>query len=208
MTRHLVTIALIGILAAVAAGACKYQPVPDRVDVAGDSITWLSLSYGGNRQGWDTDAVGIGWQAEHSEPPVDADVTDPTRSPAILVVALGQNDVATSLSRDGFTQEDRNQLYALYFAPHDTACTAIVLPWYQPTPDNYDATQAVGINAYRTWVTDTIAPSSPRIRVVDWGPVAEAHPEYLQADGVHIAENATAAAAYQAVIQTGIEACP
>jgi hypothetical protein len=175
-----------------ASGACelvtKQPPVPDRVAVVGDSVTVLASYYGGGLGGWDdADKIGIGWQAEHAQPRLTADVQGPTTSPDILVVALGENDAARSYGRDGFTDEDRLQLWSLIGTPADGACVALVKPWYQPPEGQpVDQSQVDGIAAYRDWVDQVVQSDPERYRSVDWRPVVEADPMLLADDGVHI----------------------
>lgn len=189
--------------------AVKAPPVDDHVVVSGDSITFQSLYYGSSPvdDAWDTagDTVIIGGEAEDVHPGVAAAVADPARSPDTLVVALGHNDVAADYGRDGFTDTDRNQLFALFYAASDEACTVLVLPHYGGT----DPARIWNLEVYRNWVRDTIVAGAPdRFRLVDWRPVAQAHPEYLDVDGIHLnVSDPTAANAFVAMVQTGIDQC-
>lgn len=217
-----------------ASGACelvvKAPPVPARIAVAGDSITVLASYYGGGLGDWDFDQkIGIGWQAEHVQPRLTQDVENPATSPDVLVVALGENDVAKSVDRDGFTDEDRLQLWALIGTPADGACVVLVKPWYQPPPGQpVDQDQVTGIAVYRDWVDEAVASDPDRYKSVDWRPVVEADPMVLADDGVHIRINQTltpnqlsvavandevasveqpAATAYLGVLHAGAAAC-
>lgn len=226
--------AVAAVVAALAAGACdlvdKQEPVPGRVAIGGDSLTVQASYWGGGLAGWDDAAkVGVGWQAEHVQPRATLDVEGEATSADVFVVALGQNDAARSWARDGFTDEDRMQLWSLIGTPADGACVALVKPWYQPpTGQPFDAAQADGIEAYRAWVDQAVAADPQRYRSVDWRPVAEAHPEYIAADGIHLVVPSTltmqqldarvevnktaateypAAAAYLGLLRAGAAAC-
>jgi hypothetical protein len=190
--------------------ACKEEPVPGRVAIGGDSLTFQSAFYGGGfPAAWDTDQkVGLGWQAEHIQPRLTQDVENPAASPEVLVIALGHNDAASSSGRDGFTLEDQQQLAALAQTPHESACVAWVLPWYQPPVGAaVNAAHVAGINAYRTWVTAFAATDTARYRVVDWASVAMAHPEYIDPDGIHLNTSSGGPAAYQAKLAEAVASC-
>ncbi len=192
--------------------ACKEEPVPGRVALGGDSLSFQSDYYAGIPAGWDVEGkVGIGWQAEHVQARATQDVEDPAASPEVFVIALGQNDVATSVGRDGFTQEDRDQILELASTPHDNACVAFVKPWYQPPAGApVDPDQFVGIGAYRAYIDGLVASNPDRYRSVDWRPLAEAHPEYVDPDGVHLTTTVEAGGgvfAYKALLEEAAAAC-
>lgn len=192
--------------------ACKQEPVPGRVALGGDSLSFQAGWYAGLPPEWDINQkVGIGWQAEHVQPQASADVENPELSAAIFVIALGQNDVATSAGRDGFTQEDRDQILALAQTPHDSACVAFVKPWYQPPAGApVDQTHVEGIAAYRDLVDLIVASNPTRYRSVDWKPLAQAHPEYLDPDGIHLTTTPEAGGgttAYRALLEAAAAAC-
>lgn len=207
-------VAALAVTAATITGACKEPPVPGRVAIAGDSLTVLASMHGGGLGDWDDyNKIGIGWQAEHAQVQLDLDVEDPNASPAVLVIALGQNDAARSWGRDGFTQQDRDQLARLAETPADGACVAWVKPWYQPPEgQSFDAAQMEGILAYRDWVDQQVVMNPVRYRSVDWRPTVEAHPEYLDLDGIHEdvdtpADPEPAAVAYLDLLHAGAAAC-
>lgn len=182
----------LGVTLVMVTGACelieKQPPVPGRVAIGGDSLTVQASYWGGGLSGWDeTEKIGIGWQAEHVQPRATLDVESPATSADVFVVALGQNDASKSAGRDGFTNEDKLQLSSLLGTPADGACVAVVEPWYQPPAGQpFDGAQMEGILAYRTWIEGVVASDPDRYRSVDWRPVAEAHPEYIAADGIHL----------------------
>lgn len=191
MHRRWMSLAL-AVAVTVGVGACdlvvKEPPLPGRVAIGGDSLTVQGSYWGGGLGDWDqTEKIGVGWQAEHVQPQATLDVENPAASPDVFVVALGQNDVARSWGRDGFTNEDKLQLASLFGTPADGACVAVVEPWYQPPAGQpYDGTQMEGILAYRAWVEGVVASDPVRYRSVDWRPVAQAHPEYIADDGIHL----------------------
>lgn len=213
MNRRWAVAALV-VAAATVTGACKEPPVPGRVAIAGDSLTVLASMHGGGLGDWDqTSKIGIGWQAEHAQAQLTQDVQDPGTSPAVLVVAFGHNDAARSWGRDGFTQQDRDQLAELIETPADGACVLLVKPWYQPPAGQpFDDAHMEGILAYRAWVDYIVASNPIRYRSIDWRPVVESHPEYLDLDGIHQAVNTPAdpepaAVAYLDLLRTGAVAC-
>ena len=199
MHRRWAGIALV-VTVAVVTGACelveKQPPVPGRVAIGGDSLTVQASYWGGGLGGWDeTQKIGIGWQAEHVQPRATLDVESAATSADTFVVALGQNDASKSAGRDGFTPEDRMQLWSLVGTPADGACVPLVKPWYQPPEGQpYDGTQMEGILAFRAWVDEVVASNPDRYKSVDWRPVAEAHPEYIAADGIHLVVPSTLSA--------------
>lgn len=188
-------------LIALALAACqpvpKQPPAPGRVALAGDSLSVQGGYFGGGYGDIDfTDKIGLGWQAETAHPRVSRDVTGPATSPAVLIVALGQNDAG-----NGLDQTDRQQLMALALAPADGTCTVLVKPWYVGS----DTVRRSGIAAYRAWVDEMVALFPGRVVSVDWRPHAE-QPGVLAADGFHLTET-LGAATYNALIRSAPEAC-
>lgn len=187
--------------------ACKQEPVPDLVAVTGDSVTLQSLLYAENSHGWDTaEKVGLGWRAEHAQPRVDADVRGEETSPEILAIVFGHN------YSQGFGNAEAAEVTDMVNAPHEDACVVIVLPHYEGS----STTHAQAIEDYRGWMS-ALGNVRDRTVVVDWRPIVQAHPEYLEPDGVHLPMQAAwyeptntmieAAEAYQAVISGGITQC-
>ena len=154
--------------------ACKKPPVPGRVAVAGDSVIWQSLLYGGEYHGADFEQkTAPGTVAAHAIPRVERDVDGYTTSPDVLVIAFGQNYAEPNAY--GATQ--KQDLMRLVYDPADAACVVVVLP------DN--ARGSTHVNQVRADLT-TLANSRPRSVIVDWTTVVAAHPEYLNADHVHL----------------------
>lgn len=185
-------------LAALIAGTlllagCPAPPT-DHILIGGDSLT-IQTAYAGHLPDFGV-VAGLGWQAEDvhhgraGHDGVAAWAEDPERSPHTLVVALGQNDAA-----NGLDTTDRAQLQQLADATHPDTCVAWVLPWYTGT----DPTRVAGINAYRTWAQTRGEPT------VDWRPQAQAHPEYVDPDGIHLTP--AGRAAYGQLIAQAVDSC-
>jgi hypothetical protein len=201
--RTLLTLPLVALVAA-AGIACepappKAPPVPSRVAVSGDSILLQAGLYGGGYRGADYERkVDLGWQAVHVQGRITQDVASTTRSPAVLVLAFGNNEVV-----NGWEQADSNSWLSVTHTPHEDTCVVWVKPW----------TTVIGrrIHIERARATiDTLA-SRPNTVVVDWRPIAEQH---LAADGVHLSETDAdgngmwdSAEAYLRLIFEGVERC-
>ena len=184
-----------------ASAVAKAAPRANRVALAGDSLVVLAAVNGGDTTWADTDGkVGLGWQAEDAQPRLDRDVRGYGTSPEVLVVAFGHNDAA---GPGGLTDEDRAQLAALVATPHERACVVLV----KPHDAGAGPARRLGIEAYRAWV-DAAAASREDTVVVDWRPIALAHPEYLATDGFHLAGSAPAGnRAYTDMLRAGARAC-
>lgn len=158
----------------VLGAACKKPPVPGRVAVTGDSVIWQSLLYGGDYHGADTDQkVAPGTVASWAIPRVERDVDGYTTSPSVLVVAFGQNYAEPN----AYGQTQRQDLFRLVYDPADTACVVVVLP------DNTRG--STHVDQVRADLT-TLANSRPHSVLVDLTDLFTAHPEYLNADHVHL----------------------
>lgn len=203
---------------ALSMGSCEKQaPTADPAwayQVSGDSVTFQAFYYGGDRHGAnDTDLVGIGWEAEHAQAQLNENVYTKGHSPGRFVMAFGQNYA------DAYTEADRNEVMALMFTPCSAAdqcggvraCVVVVLP-YRAGPGDPE------IAAYRKHVMELATArrngGSPTV-VVDWAPIAKAHPEYLHPDGVHLSSRDAdgdgrwdAAVAFADLIWSGAEQCP
>lgn len=182
--------------------AVKQVPTPNRIAMAGDSVIWQSMLYGGNYDGYDVDQkVYPGWRAVHAQPRVTQDVATVGTSPEVLVIEFGHN-YAT------FGADQRNEVTALAFSPHVNTCVVLVKP--HPAPHN-----TAVINAYRAHV-DSIDAARANTVAVDWSPIVQAHPEYLDEDGVHLnvppweygVPDQPAAVAFSDMINAGIATCP
>lgn len=201
-------------------------PVPGRVVVTGDSTMFQALYYSSSTvdDEWDhgqfdtandpatpnDDMVQLGAEAEDLHPDVQRAVDDPNRSPEVLVVAVGHNDVAVGGTgvggqpRDGWTDTDALQVLSLLAAPEDgVTCTVAVLPGYRGT----DSVRAAGIAAMRTFVADAVVKNPGSMTMVDWQAVIDQHPEFLASDGVHLSGAAEASNAFVELIDTGVNEC-
>lgn len=170
-------LAVVAVIAADDPADAKAPPVPGRIMVAGDSLTWDALFYGGGfPAGWDTyGKVYGGAQAETFHHRIAQDVDRASTSPETFVMAFGSNDAG-----DGFSQEDRNQVFALAFRPHDDTCTVMV----KPHNSTSNATRQNGLEQYRAYVDQLVAAAPDRITSVDWRPTAT-QPGIMGPDGVH-----------------------
>lgn len=172
--KTIIKLTLLALVLIVTLGACEYPPT-NRVFIAGDSLTVQTAITGGAiPTDWDV-VSGLGWQAEHVQPHLEDRVTDPLRSPGVLVIALGQNDAGP----DGLSQQDKNQFAALEGAVHPDTRVAWVLPWSSTPADRVQR-----LEDFRGYVGRYVA-THPAC-IVDWMPIAQAHPEYLDVDGTHL----------------------
>jgi hypothetical protein len=193
--------------------ACKSDPVPGRVALAGDSLTFQAGYYVDGFAGFDQDGkVGLGWQTETAQPRVTSDVEGAATSPQILVMAFGQNDAGS-----GLDATDRAQIRALALSPAEQGtCTVMVKPWYIGT----DPVRAQGIADYRAYVDQLVAENQAavaqaqaqdfagdphRIVSVDWQPDAVT-PGALDPDGFHLTAE-VGAPLYNALIRSAPDAC-
>lgn len=192
---------LIGLLMACVPPV-KQPPTPDRIAMGGDSIVWQSIMFHGDYAGFDTDEkVFPGWRASHAQPRLTQDVATVGASPDVYVFEFGHNYLT-------FGEAQRNEVIAHAFTPHEDTCVVIVNP--HPGPNN-----AAVINAYRDLV-GAIAATRPNTVVVDWSEIAQAHPEYLDEDGVHLetvpwdydVPPQPSAVAFADMIHEGIANCP
>jgi hypothetical protein len=191
----------------VASGTSGTSGTGKDVVLLGDSVTEQAFGYlGGPTDGaparlrrWSH----VGWTlpvaADHAGSAVDAPST------GTLVLAAGPNDAAPW--DDGWTREDVARWQDLLDGVPATTCVAVVLPgWGAPL----DGTPwAHAMEQMRTDVVRLVderrAAGSP-IVTVDWRPVVAEHPEYLAADGIHLASKA-AATARQSLYWQAVGAC-
>lgn len=172
----LLALAMLAVVASILLAGCNYPPAAGTPPfIGGDSLTvQTAITEGALPQGWDV-VSSLGWQAENVQPGLTDRVTDPVRSPRVVVLALGENDGA-----DGLGAVDRQQLTQLAETPGPGACIRWVLPWYTGT----DQVKLQGIADYRTWVTTWAAAHGQQ--VFDWQRVALASPDDVDADGTHL----------------------
>lgn len=197
---------LVLVLAVLLATACqppppRSAPVPDRVALTSDSIGLQAMYYGSAgtaATGWDVDQkIGLGWRAPDAQPRLTRDVASPATSPDVVVIEFGHN-----YSR-GYTTEHRNGVTSLAFTAHPDACVVMVLPH---APAHLAATHRQAIADYRAHAT-ALAAARPGTVLADWSPVARAHPDYLDTDGVHLRPEAAPARAFIDVMADGVARC-
>ena len=173
MKRVLMLVA-VGLLIVVS--AChKTPPTSDPVwsfQATGDSVLFQAEFYGGGSGANTQGLVGLGWEAKHAQPRLDENVHIDGHSPAVLVMAFGQNYA------DVYGQAESDELFRMMFTPHDSACVVVVLPSMRQNMDRVRAD-------LQTLAWARSGQGKPT-RVVDWQTRVSAHPEYLDADGVHL----------------------
>lgn len=193
MSRLTWLLPIIG-LAAFFATACR--PLPGTVDVAGDSVSAQAFGYTPTRpgvtNGADTEAVRYGWACGDVDGIVQQHVN--RARPATLIVALGPNDAL-----DGWTWDDRHCFDRLVDTILDpTACAVFVLPaWGAPLEGSQWAlNMGRARNSLTAVAGERQAAGRPTV-VVDWTPIIAAHPEYLDAGGIHLTGEPAAGARLQ-----------
>lgn len=184
--------ALLGVLAIVTLAACKPEPAPGSIDVAGDSITVEALcgdSQCGSPAGDDRpDDVswhaGLGWTMVNVEPRIEAAVTN--GRPQTLVWALGTNDA--SPTHGGWGWPEIAQTVEFLDLPHPDACVVVVLPWLG---SGARAAHRAEITKARNDLPTIAANRDGPTVVVDWADVVGPHarPELLHTDGIHLTQD-------------------
>lgn len=216
---------LVALLGVGVLSACQPEPTPLTVDLVGDSITMQAH--------WNRDSefrrAGVGLASKYDlvvdawlgnkfqdvQKAESARVFDSKRPrPSVLVIALGLNNADPYYGGGGWTKEDETAFKKLLNTPHPSSCVVVVLPAAgNGAPQQY-RDHAVFASARMK----TFASQRPRTVMVDWAPVIKAHPEYLRADGKHLADNKLAkpdqmanpvpADAYASLIWSGVAKCP
>lgn len=169
--------------------------------MAGDSLTIQAFYNGGFGEGAPTDLQVMadnGWTAADVQPEVTAHAR--AGRPETLVVALGTNDAHPW--RGGWTASDVVAFRKLVTTPHADACVVVVTPGYG---DGVTLEYAYYLNQARAALRRLVT-ERPRTVEVDWMAVVQAHPEYLQADGIHLTGEA-AWHARSALYWQGLTAC-
>lgn len=199
------TLAVVTAIAAAGAlTACVPEPTPGTIDVIGDSLTAQATRYAPNwaegaPAGSDiyVDAV-VGSRFEGHQPRVEERAAN--GRPAVLTVALGLNSFG-----DGWTTTDLASFKDLIATPHPSTCVVVLLPQAGAGASaNFLANNAIGRTDMRS-----AALERPNSVIIDWKPVADAHPEYLQSDGIHLVGGTSGAyKAYNDLRWAGAAACP
>ncbi len=192
------------------------SPTVGTIDLVGDSIAFEAH--------WARDAeFGAGFPARtdlvnESTPGVRFQDLQPdeevrvrqVQRPSALVIALGTNNA--KMDDGGWTIDDEAEFDTLLHTPADDACVVVVLPGYGPQADADRKREGDKARAAMA----ALAATRDDTVVVDWGAVALAHPELLQADGIHLASdgalpgrqaNEAAANAFAAVLWDGVARC-
>jgi hypothetical protein len=175
------------VLLAVVLGAC--QPQHYGASVLNQSNAWSPAgTYEGPVYATPGDADG--------NPEMDAHVDE--QSGAIVVTDFEHN----MLSDGSWDEADHNTYFSMVFKRE--RCTVVVLGWKAEVGPTDPLLVARG--DIQDMVSIRTGLGYPTI-VVDWRDVVVEHPEYLAADGVHLA-SAEAAEAFAALINNGIAGCP
>lgn len=201
MFRRLLSLAALAAFAIVVTSGC--DPRPGYHQIAGDSVTFLASFHGSNDvfdHAHTDGTVGIGWELSDALPAIQDRVNDPNRSPSVLVLAFGQNEADGGVWDQG---EQNTWLQGTYTADDD-ACVVWVLPHYAGT--NLGHKQAIQAMRHGIDVlVDSRNADGMRTLMVDWRPIVQAHPNYLESDGVHPTPNG--AQAYANLIGSGVHSC-
>jgi len=176
----------------------------------GDSVTEQAFGYvHGEEVGGDVPAhLGrwshVGWTIRDA-----ADHADHHKlaSPGtdVVLVALGPNDAAPW--QHGWRHDDVVRWQRLLAMPDHDTCVAVVLPgWKAPVRGSAWARSMQHMRSdVERLATDREDAGSPTI-TVDWQPIVDRHPDYLAADGIHLA-TAAAAHARQALYWDAVARC-
>lgn len=223
--RRLVVIAATAAAALLGATACDPPPAPTptpaTLDVVGDSIT--AQSFWNRDTEWQAAGPGmptgqdlvvdawLGYRFEDVQARETARANDPDQPrPAVLVIALGTNNLGDG-TWDGV---DEVAFAALLHTPSPSSCVVVALPAVGPGAGPVVAERFALARARMT----AIAERRPSTVVRDgWAETLAVHPEYVGADGVHLARdhalagdqaNPEAADAYASNLWTGVRSCP
>lgn len=165
-------------------------PIPGTVSVLGDSVSQQAFQpngdgvnvYTANAPAPDKRDIFVymGWAVPNVQP--HATDMAKIRWPEKLIAAVGLNDATTLWGSDGWTVDDVSRFRTLINTPHVNSCVAIVLPGY-------------GVGANPAWAAQidearvdlaALATERPHTITVDWQPVINQHPEYIDEDGIHL----------------------
>lgn len=203
--RRLIGLAGAVLILALAASACEPAPpppLPGTVDVAGDSVSAQAFGYTTARPGVtaraNTEMVRYGWGCHDVEARLRQHIA--ARRPEILIWALGPNDANPATG--GYELSDLACWAGAFEDTHPETCIVVVLPGYGA---GIAPAWAREIDEARGYVPQTLAGRANTV-TVDWQPIVDQHPEYMQADGIHKG-NAAAAAARLALYDLGARQC-
>lgn len=215
-------------------------PVPDSVGLIGDSVTynainssnvWYEQIFYGNKP---ANLVFSYWPGfTHADSLADVRAWSAKRTPQILVDADGINDSRPPdpvwAGTDGFTTTDKNNILATLNAVHASSCKVLVLPGWGKglgtvPKDSNPADDAATLDYELKWIQELqkvrsyyaqLASQRTDIVLVDWQPIVNQYPYYMDADGIHLAPKANgqpgwrtdAAQARQNLYWNGVAQC-
>jgi hypothetical protein len=169
---------------------------PGHVLVAGDSLTATATYFHGAGEAAPDDLEFMAWQgwtAAEAQPAVATKVAGARAD--TLVLALGTNDSAYTMGRDGWSAADVDRFRQLLATPDEAACVVVVLPGYGPGIDPRHAVEMDRARADLQRLADerrqrrTGNPDHGATVVVDWHAEVTARPHLLGPDGIHLAED-------------------
>jgi hypothetical protein len=201
-------------------------PIPGSVGVVGDSVSYNSFNSTGSP--YEPTIYGdappdrlldywLGYKVPDSQPAVEQWTAQ--RRPQILVIADGINDArpnGNGASGDGYTQTDRNHVVKMISTVHTSACIVLVKPGWGSGlgTTTFGQTYITQLQLVRDYY-DQLDAERVNVIVVDWLTIATEHPEYMDPDGIHLAQKAdgssgwdiAAATARQVMYWDGVNAC-
>ena len=186
--------------------ACEPPQIPSTVHLEGDSVTFQTY-YTQPVPAFHTSGEFVPGSSAAYNP---AGVAAKDRVPEMvtqgkvdtLIWALGPNDIR--MAGGQWSSTDQWIWYdVLANKVPEESCIVIVKPWV--LEGGWDVFPEQALNDLSAWI-DVFAASHPNVVVEDWKPIIEAHPEYMAADGVHIATY-EAAVARDALYREGVARC-
>lgn len=179
---------------------------PGTIHLEGDSVSTLTYYNNGVEPFFTTGEFVPGSSAAFNpagEPAMDRVPRLVTQGKVdTLVWALGPNDIR--LAKGVWAVKDQWIWYdVLHNKVPAESCIVIAKPWVLPA--GWATFPEKALNDLSAWI-DAFAEDHQNVVVVDWRPIIEAHPEYMHADGVHIA-NHEAAVARDAMYRDGVSRC-
>lgn len=180
---------------------------PDTIHLEGDSVTFNTYYLTGIQKfstsgdGWPGASVSkAGWG---SDGPATQRVPRmlSERKVGTLVWAYGINEIAQDPSRQWTFANELYWIDLLVNRTPDTSCVVIVKPWVLQ-----NALPITSMYNLRVFI-DRIDRENANIVTVDWKPVVESNPHFLNVDGVHIEPGTGGPEARHALMQQGVSSC-
>jgi hypothetical protein len=194
---------------------------PGTVTVVGDSLTQTAAYLYGPGEGAPPEVEMLAWQgwtAADAQPDLEAAVAAGRADTVVL--ALGTNDSSVAAGRDGWSAADVERFRQLLATPAPSACVVVVLPGYGAGIDPSHAAEMEKARTDLVGLADErrhLRASDPNVGatvVVDWQAELTAHPQLLNPDGIHLAQDpanslisADAAAARTGLYWRGVASC-